>query len=514
MNPVALDSGFAAADFEEFVHRLPVGVYRTSPPGDILFVNSTLVDMLGFESVAQLRQRNLEKEGFAAPQARRTFRELVEKQGVITDFSTDWVRRDGSIVHVRETARVVCDPGGHVLFYEGVADQPACSKHVEPSPRLTEMMSRTIMAVAHDAIVAVNPNGEIVDLNPAAELMFGYRRSQLLGRPMFELIAPQHFRHRHETAFASFAAGDPTKLVGRRLQLTAQRADGSEFPVEVFFATLPKPQLMFLGFIHDLSERRALEQLRAEHREIAARWSAARGSTQSTKRLLAEIGHEVRTPLTGMLGMLDLLLDTPLAAEQKGLAQTAKHSAEALLTLLNTLLDLSKLEAGKMALQRQPFHLPELLLNVYAHMKLEAQAKELEAILELGDLPTHVVGDPVRLRQVLLNLTNNAIKFTRQGWIKLKAKVQSDEKTQTRVLFAVADSGVGISKQAQSAIFEPFVQADQPELHSSGGSGLGLAIARQLVELMGGQLQINSEPGQGSTFFFELPLLKQGAHSA
>jgi len=229
---------------------------------------------------------------------------------------------------------------------------------------------------------------------------------------------------------------------------------------------------------------------------------------------LAVISHEIRTPMTGIMGMVRFLLETNLTKEQRGYAQTLQDSGEAMLSLLNDVLDFEKIESGKMDLENIDFDLHRLLGGVKTLMTGHAEAKKIFLRVNLHpEVPRYVVGDPVRLRQVLLNLTGNSIKFTGAGGVTLEIKPERAGGGLHHIRFAVIDTGVGISKEAQRNLFNPFSQADSSVARKFGGTGLGLAISQKLIAAMGGKVEINSAPGQGSTFFFTLTM-KEGSAEA
>lgn len=233
-------------------------------------------------------------------------------------------------------------------------------------------------------------------------------------------------------------------------------------------------------------------------------------ANEAKSQFLANISHELRTPMSGVIGMTSLALDTDLNEEQRDLVHTAKSSAESLLSLLNDLLDLSKIEADRLELESTPFHLGQCLLDVAKVFQKQALDKNIELKVDVDpSLPETVQGDPHRLRQVLINLVGNAVKFTHHGAVVLRASRETGEELAVR--FSVVDSGIGIPEAQLKTIFDAFRQADESTTRKYGGTGLGLSISRRLVELMGGSLEVSSVPGVGSTFWFILALEKAKA---
>jgi two-component system, sensor histidine kinase and response regulator len=362
----------------------------------------------------------------------------------------------------------------------------------------SEKRARQILETSFDAFVEMDAGGRILVWNAQAESAFQWSQTEIIGKDLSEAIIPRNYREGYEQEIRQLLASGQGTARNRRFETIASSKDGREMPVEITISAMRHDQSHhFAAFVRDLSERKRFEHELREAKE------AAESANRSKSDFVANMSHEIRTPMNGIIGMTDLALETELSQEQREFLGMAKGSADSLLSLLNDILDFSKIEAGKLDFETIDFLLRDTLDDTIKVLGLRGQEKGLElACRILPEVPDGLQGDPTRLRQIVVNLVGNAIKFTAAGEVIVQVEVQEETEAEATLHFSVRDTGVGIPKEKQQTIFEAFTQADSSMTRHYGGTGLGLAISSRLVKLMGGRIWVESETGRGSTFHF------------
>jgi two-component system, sensor histidine kinase and response regulator len=358
-----------------------------------------------------------------------------------------------------------------------------------------------ILDTAFDAFVEFDTSGLITDWSAQAELSFGWSRSEAIGQPISQVIVVQGVQQWSDLVLSDAALSGDRQLK-RRAEVMALHRDKHEFAAELTISEIRfGGKDLFAAFVRDVADRKRADDERERAKE------AAEAASRAKSEFLANMSHEIRTPLNGVVGMTDLALETELTSEQREYMETVKVSADSLLTVINDILDFSKIEAGKIDLEPDDFNLRDSLEMTLKTLSTMADKKGLELLCEIdARVPEVVRGDSNRLRQIVVNLLGNAIKFTHEGEVALNVQVESEGDGHRLVHFTVSDTGIGIDPQKQKSIFQPFSQADSSTTRKYGGTGLGLTISARLVRIMGGDIWVESQVGRGSRFHFTVRL--------
>jgi PAS domain S-box-containing protein len=414
------------------------------------------------------------------------------------------VRRDtGEIRHVYEKCEHLRDNSGRIVGSEGIVHDITERKRTEEELRENQEKFQTLIDQTADMLFLHNLDGDILDVNQKAVDQSGYSRRELLGMRIADLDPDFHEREQNGAFWTTFDMNRSHSFEARH-----RRKDGTIFPVEVTISKIRLgDELRIMGLVRDITERKQYEEALIRSKEQAEVANRAKSD------FLARMSHEIRTPMNSIIGMLRLVLMNELPDKQRERVQVARDSSESLLWLLNDLLDLSRIESGKFSLLEKEFSLRPLMNNLYKEMELSAAEKGLSFSFRMDDaLPGNLIGDPHRLKQIIRNLLNNAVKYTDRGWIFLQAR-RADEGSGSGsgdgfvdVLFEVIDTGRGIDAESIATVFQFYDQGKQELLSPEQGTGLGLAICRKLAEQMGGSIWVESSPGEGSVFYVQLPM--------
>ncbi len=394
---------------------------------------------------------------------------------------------------------------------------------VEAALHESEARTRLIIDTALEAVITADRDGRIIEWNAQAERIFGWSALEVIGRELADTIIPPDHRPSYGEYVRSLLEPRDLSASNMLVEMNGLRRDGRQFPVEIAMTPLPvEGSVIFSAFIRDITSRKEAEQalkdyaqqLERINQQLDVAWREAKAATEAKSSFLATMSHEIRTPMNGVIGMTGLLLDTKLTDEQKEYAETVRTCGDHLLMIINDILDFSKIEAGKLDLEVIEFDLRLAIEESLDLMAERASSKGLNlACLFHADVPRNLVGDPGRLRQVVMNLTANAIKFTESGDIVLEVTAEAPSKDEATIRVAVTDTGIGISEEGRERLFQPFSQADGSTTRKYGGTGLGLAICKRLVEMMGGTIGVTSRAGEGSCFWFRVNLRKQAETS-
>ena len=454
--------------------------YATLVSAPNRLIRTTVIGALGFLAIA-IAIGTLVARRFSKP-----IRELARTAARIADGEL------GARARVRATDEV----GELSEAFNGMAESLQLKQEaLEDRAAGLETRMAAIVNTAIDAIITTREDGTIESCNPATEMVFGHRAADIIGRPIGAIIP----------SIETFA-----RRGNRNRELFGSRPDGSLFPIDLSINEVRlDDEVLFTGIARDISETRRIHKALREAKEGADAANLAKSD------FLAVMSHELRTPLNGVIGMTELLLGTELNDKQRHHATLAKLSADTLLSLINDILDFSKIEAGKVELEAIDFDLRQAVEAVATSIAPRAEEKGLELVAFVDPrLNPMRCGDPGRIQQVLLNLASNAIKFTESGEVVIEVRPERQAGRDPHIRVSIHDTGIGIPPDRVDALFHPFAQVDASTTRKFGGTGLGLAICRHLVELMDGEIGVESSPGNGSTFWFtcRLPCQDEASH--
>ncbi|MDF2446524.1 MAG: hypothetical protein K0S46_1760 [Moraxellaceae bacterium] len=513
------------AKFQSIFLQAGVGIALVSLAGRWLRVNRKLCAITGYTEDEMLQ---LDFQGMTHPDdLGADLRQLDDMvAGRIHDYTMEkrYRHKGGHYVWVALTAALLRDEDGQprhaVAVVQDIQQRKLLEAQVLEAQRelesrvarrtaeLSEQKERLrlVLETATDAYIATDARGVITEWNLAAEKVFGWTRDEAIGLSILDTVIPASSYDNHVERLRQFNNTGESRVLKHVLELTARHRDGHAFPVEISLtANRFGEEWLISSFLRDITARKAAEaSLMDARRHAEDALLAAEAANQAKTDFLATMSHEIRTPLNGVIGFNGLLLASTLDEEQRRYAELARQSGESLLHLLNDFLDFTKIESGHLELEPVEFDLHLEASHVLALVQEAAHEKGLE-LRENINVPHRLRGDAARLRQILLNLLSNAVKFTPQGHVMLCCEEAERQGSTMRICFQVVDTGIGIDPATRKRLFQPFVQADASTTRRFGGTGLGLAICKRLTAAMGGEIGVRSTPGEGSTFWVELP---------
>ena len=507
-------------EYRRIIDSIEDGYYEIDLAGRFTFFNRSLSKIFGYNedeltginSWELMDSRGKQKTCHIFNQVYKTGASTRRHEFVIT-------RKDGLKSYIEISISLMKDRENQPIGFQGIARDITKRVLADEALHDSEEKFRAIASSILDALIMMDHNGNVSFWNKGAERIFGYTKKETIGKYLHKNIVPKKFYEDYLKGFKRFRHDGQGNAIGKTVELTALRKDGTEFPIEFSLSSLKiKNEWDALGILRDISERKKMEEelintnQQLENAITRANEMAleAEVANQAKSEFLANMSHEIRTPMNAVLGFTDILLDTKLDKEQIDYVNTIKRSGESLLSLINDILDFSKIEAGQLDLEEIDFD-PELIAyDVCELIRPKIEGKPIEILCHIGDrVPSRVKGDPLRFRQALTNLMGNAPKFTESGEIELSLDVEEERDNLLKFHAKIRDTGIGIPEDKLSSIFAPFQQADGSTTRKYGGTGLGLSICKQISELMNGDVWVESAgEGRGSTFHFTAWLKK------
>ncbi|HUY33783.1 MAG TPA: PAS domain S-box protein [Pirellulales bacterium] len=480
--------------YHSLVESLPMNVLRKDLEGRFTFANRLFCETLGapFDQIVGKTDFDFYEAGLAEKYRRDD--QQVLAAGKVFETIEEHAGPGGGKLYVQVLKSPVCDSQGRQVGVQGMFWDVTAKKQTEEALRQSEQRLQSILDNASAVIYVKTIDGRYVLVNRSFESLFHRARLEVVGKTDADLFP-------RELAEAFRANDQQVLAAGTALQFeeVAPHDDGRHTYLSTKFLlydAVGVPHLL-CGISTDITERKRAEI------ELRKAKEAAEAANRAKSAFLANMSHEIRTPMNGIIGMTDIVLDTLLVPEQREYLELVKESADSLLTVINDVLDFSKVEAGKLDLETIAFGLRDHLGDTMKTLALRAHDKQLELACHVApDVPDALLGDPGRLRQVIVNLVGNAVKFTEQGEVVVDVGLESLAGPAVVLHFSIVDTGIGIPPDKLAAIFGAFEQADSSTTRKYGGTGLGLTISSKLVELMGGRIWVESEPGRGSKFHF------------
>jgi len=423
----------------------------------------------------------------------------------VMQFPVSGIEQHGNLI-IANTLKILshtCILTGLIINYkkhfDAIETEVGVRKYAQKALEASEIRNRTLMSSLAEGLITISDKGIIENINNSACSLFGYSKLELLGKNI-RILMPEPYHSEHDMYLQRYENTGEAKLIGKDRKVTGLKKSGETFPIDVSVSEMRINGVKkYSGIVRDDTQRKKAEA------EIIDSRNKAELAAKAKSEFLATMSHEIRTPMNGVIGMTELLQDTPLNEEQKDIVSTISESGNALIRLINDILEISKIEAGKIEFHYSGFNLERTVYDIIKLLKSKADENYVDLSFKYHpNCPKVVIGDAGRTRQILLNLIGNAIKFTPYGKVTVDILCESSSNNSADIKFKIIDTGIGIDEQQKKHLFESFTQADSSTSRKYGGTGLGLSICKQLIELMNGELDVISNKDKGSTFWFSL----------
>ncbi|MBA4368203.1 MAG: hypothetical protein C0403_11280 [Desulfobacterium sp.] len=487
--------------FKQLLNSSPDSIVLYDNNGFVKYLNPAFTNLFGW-TFEELENKQIDFVPESEKPETLEALEKIKKGEKIVAMKSKRITKDGKIINVSLSVSEVWDDEGKSTGNVVSLRDETAKRETERNLEQSEKRNRAVLEANPDPMVLYDMDGKVFYFNPAFTRVFGWPLDELRGKKLDRFVPEKNWPET-KLMIEKLLAGE--QLSG--IESCRYTKTGDEIPVSISAALYKGIEGETLGSVINL---RDISNIKASEKELKRAIEVAELANKAKSEFLANMSHEIRTPMNGVIGMTELLITTDLKAEQKEYAEIVRTSANSLLNVINDILDVSKIEAGKLEIEDIPFNLRSLLEEITDILSPRLQENNLElAVLIDENVYACLIGDPGRIRQIILNLAGNSVKFTKLGSIKIQVKVTQETDSHTTLFVSVQDTGIGISPQNQERLFQSFSQVDASTTRKYGGTGLGLSISKQLVGMMGGEIGVESEEGKGATFWFSMKLKKQ-----